>query len=105
MEDHVLLQSPPILETVNSLIASGEIPGLFTHDEVDRLFPNPEEVRNEYYGRTLYEAFIERCKKNIKIILSMDTTNREFTSNCASNPALFTQCRVVWLTALSRESM
>lgn len=88
LEDHVL--HPSILETVNSLLASGEIPGLFAQDEIERMFPNPEEVKNEYYGKTLYEAFLERVRKNLKIILSMDWQNPDFVHNCASNPAIFT---------------
>lgn len=85
-----------MLETVNSIIASGELPGLFAHEEIERLFPNSEDIRNEYYGRSLYEAFIERCRKNLKIVLSMDNSNKDFGVNCASNPALFTKCNVIW---------
>lgn len=87
------------------MVACGEVPGLFAHDEIERMFPNAEEIKNEYYGKTLYEAFIERCRKNLKIILSMDNSNRDFTANCASNPALFTKCRVVWLSSMTKESM
>ena len=87
------------------MVACGEVPGLFAHDEIERMFPNAEEIRNEYYGKTLYEAFIERCRKNLKIILSMDNSNRDFIANCASNPALFTKCRVVWLSSMTKESM
>jgi dynein heavy chain 2 len=105
MEDHVLLQNPAILETVNSLIASGQISGLFMQDEVERLFQNPEEVRREYYGKTLYEAFFERCRKNLKVVLSMDYTNKDFAHNCAANPALFTKCTIIWMPALSKDSM
>lgn len=105
LEDHILLQSSAIIEIVNSLIASGEVAGLFGHDEVERLFQHPEEIRNEYYGKTLYEAFLERCKKNMKVVLSMDHTNKDFASNCAANPALFTKCTVMWLPALTKESM
>lgn len=32
-----MLLCPGVLETVNSLIASGEVPGLFGYDEIDRL--------------------------------------------------------------------
>jgi len=37
IEDHHLVKSE-FLEILNSLISSGEIPGLFTQEEVDHLF-------------------------------------------------------------------
>lgn len=77
LEDHVLLQSG-VLETVNSLISSGEIPGLYGYDEIDRLIQNPEDVKREYYGKSLYEIFHERVKKNMKIALVMDNSNHDF---------------------------
>ncbi|CAD8135851.1 unnamed protein product [Paramecium octaurelia] len=104
LEDHVLLQQG-ILETVNSLVSSGEIPGLFGYDEIDRLIQNPEEVKREFYGKTLYEAFHERVKRNMKIALVMDNTNHEFQTNCAQNPALFTNTTIIWQTQLSKESL
>jgi dynein heavy chain 2 len=64
---------------VNSLLASGEVAGLFAQEEMERIFPNPEEVRQEFYGKTLYEGFLERVKRNMKIVLSMDWENKEFT--------------------------
>lgn len=36
---------PEFLELLNSLISSGEIPGLYSQDEVEHLFQSPEEVR------------------------------------------------------------
>ena len=35
----------------------------------------------------------------------MDNSNKDFGVNCASNPALFTKCNVIWQTAVSRESL
>jgi dynein heavy chain 2 len=78
LEDHVLLQHRSILETVNSLLASGEVPGLFGSEEMERLFPNAEEVRQEFYGKSLYEAFLERVRRNLKVTLAMDWENKEF---------------------------
>lgn len=37
IEDHQLVK-PEFLELLNSLISSGEIPGLYTQDEVEHLF-------------------------------------------------------------------
>jgi len=39
----------------------------------------PEEVKQEFYGKSLYEGFLERVKRNLKIVLAMDWENKEFT--------------------------
>ena len=61
IEDHNLVKGE-FLELLNSLISSGEIPGLFSIEEIDKLFQNPEEIRRDFYGKTLYEAFCQRVK-------------------------------------------
>jgi hypothetical protein len=35
----------------------------------------------------------------------MDNSNKEFVANCAANPALFTKCRVIWTSAVSKDSL
>jgi len=45
------------LEFLNSIISSGEIPGLYTMDEIDHVFQNPEELRRDNYGKSLYDIF------------------------------------------------
>lgn len=105
LEDHQLIHSE-FLELINSLISSGEIPGLFKQEEVEHLLANAaEEIRQENYGKTLYESFCIRVQNNLHIVLSLDNTHEKFASNCASNPALFTKCEIIWLETWSKDSM
>lgn len=105
IEDHNLCK-PDFLELLNSLISSGEIPGLYSQEEVDHAFAqNAEEVRREYYGKSMYEIFCARVKQNLRIVLSMNPSKENFAANCAANPALFSKCTVLWNELWSRESM
>jgi dynein heavy chain 2 len=53
LEDHQLqiemqnsqLQKSEILEKVNSLISSGEIPGLLSHEEIEHIVQDPEDLK------------------------------------------------------------
>ena len=73
VEDHTVLNGKnELLEIINSLISSSEVPGLYAQEEIERLFTDPEEVRRQYYGKTLYQAFVERIKQNLKIIVALD---------------------------------
>ena len=60
IEDHNLIKGE-FIELINSLISSGEIPGLYSPDEVERIFPNPEDIRRDYYGSYLRLICIKLC--------------------------------------------
>ena len=51
MEDHNFSR-PEFVEMINSLLISGEVPGLFNLDEIERL-PAAEEMRAQEIGRSL----------------------------------------------------
>lgn len=40
----------------------------------------------------------------MRIVLSLDFTHPQFLSNCASNPALFTRCMIMWQAQWSKDS-
>lgn len=87
-----------ILEVINSLLSSGEVPGLYTHEELEPLLgPLREEMREEGTFRTPYEFFVSRVKKNLHIVLLMDPGHPRMLYRCESNPALYSQCAVLWI--------
>lgn len=52
LEDHHFSR-PEFIEMINSLICSGEVPGLFSPEEFERL-PCADDLKKEYYGMSLY---------------------------------------------------
>lgn len=72
VEDHQMCQQE-FYEYLNSLISAGEIPGLFAPEEIDPLLTNlQDELRNEFECRTVYELFVSRVSRNLRIVLSLD---------------------------------
>ena len=105
IEDHQLV-TPAILETVNSLLSSGEVPGLFTNIELDQLFgPLKEQMMSEGSMMSPFDFFTARVKTGLHIALSMDPTDAEWASRTESNPALFTRCSMHWMDGWSEEGM
>ena len=95
IEDYQFV-NPEFLQLLNSLLSSGEVPGLYTSDEIEPLLVNlADEMRQIGGFRSLYEFFVFRVKKNLRIILSLDFFNPFYELNCANNPALYTKCSVV----------
>ncbi len=105
LEDHNF-GDPAYLDMVNSLLSSGEVPGLYTPEELEPLLtPMREKASNAGFSGSLF-AFFARCvRKNLHVILIMDHTNPSFVANCESNPALYKECQVIWLDKWSEESM
>ena len=106
LEDYQLAE-PAFLEIVNSLLSSGEVPGMFNSQELDALLqPLKEAFSNEGYGyKSPYAFFVSRVQKNLHVVLSLDPTHPDFALRCESNPALYSRCTIMWLEAWSKVGM
>ena len=97
LEDFQIV-SESLLEVVNSLISSGEVPGLYTHEELEPMLSPLRELMLEEGGfRTPYDYFVSRVKKYLHVVLIMDPGHPQFLYRCESNPALYSQCSVMWI--------
>jgi len=97
-----------VLEAVNSILSSGDVPGLYTQEELaPTLEPLKDvmEAEGAFNFRSPYEFFISRVVKNLHVCLGMDPTNDQFLKRCQSNPAITTACEIVWMGSWRRESM
>lgn len=108
LEDHQLVQ-PAFLELVNSLLSGGEVPGLFTPEELAKELAPLDKARDDdplYSGpSSSYAYFSYRIKRNLHIAVSMDPSNDQFRQRCEANPALFTRCSVQWIEGWTTKGM
>ena len=105
IEDHQMVLSE-VLESLNSLLSSGEVPGLYKHEELGPLLePLREEMQDVGGFRTPYEFFTHRIRCNLHIAIAMDPTAPSFAIKCESNPALYTRCAILWMGQWSRQSL
>ncbi|KUF93461.1 hypothetical protein AM588_10011263 [Phytophthora nicotianae] len=111
LEDHHFTQDA-ILELTNSLLSSGEVPGLYTHEEIEPQIAPLKELMLESIGatgqehiRTVYDFFVSRVRQFVHVVLGMDARNPQFVLRCESNPALYTRCAIVWMGEWNSSSM
>ncbi|XP_071990308.1 cytoplasmic dynein 2 heavy chain 1 isoform X1 [Engystomops pustulosus] len=105
LEDHQFVH-PTFLEMINSLLSSGEVPGLYTMEELEPLLsPLKDQASEDGFTGPLFTYFTFRVLQNLHIVLIMDCTNTNFTINCESNPALYKKCSVQWMEGWSDRSM
>uniref|UniRef100_A0A3Q4HAW8 Cytoplasmic dynein 2 heavy chain 1 n=1 Tax=Neolamprologus brichardi TaxID=32507 RepID=A0A3Q4HAW8_NEOBR len=105
LEDYQFVH-PAFLEMVNSLLSSGEVPGLYTPEELEPLLLSLKDgASQDGFTGPLYNYFSHRIQQNLHIVLIMDSSNSNFTINCESNPAFYRKCSVQWMEGWSESSM
>ncbi|KAJ3070332.1 Cytoplasmic dynein 2 heavy chain 1 [Podochytrium sp. JEL0797] len=105
LEDYQIIE-PTFLEYINGLLSGCEIPGLYAPDEIDSLTSTLKDAHSEAgFSGSLFEFFVYRVRRNLHIVLIMDSANPQFVTNCESNPALYTRCQIQWIDAWSSESL
>ncbi|XP_059389921.1 dynein cytoplasmic 2 heavy chain 1 isoform X2 [Carassius carassius] len=105
LEDHQFVH-PSFLEMVNSLLSSGEVPGLYSTEELEPLLSSlKDQASQDGFTGPVLNYFSHRVQQNLHVVLILDCTNEHFTINCESNPALYRKCSVQWMEAWSDSSM
>ncbi|MBN3304013.1 DYHC2 protein, partial [Amia calva] len=105
LEDYQFVH-PSFLEMVNSLLSSGEVPGLYTTEELEPLLSTlKDQASQDGFTGPIFNYFSYRIQQNLHIVLIMDCTNPNFTINCESNPALYRKCSVQWMEGWADSSM
>ncbi|XP_050986096.1 LOW QUALITY PROTEIN: cytoplasmic dynein 2 heavy chain 1 [Labeo rohita] len=105
LEDHQFVHLS-FLEMVNSLLSSGEVPGLYSTEELEPLLSSlKDQASQDGFTGPVLNYFSHRVQQNLHVVLIMDCTNEHFTINCESNPALYRKCSVQWMEGWSDSSM
>ncbi|KAI8824969.1 dynein heavy chain and region D6 of dynein motor-domain-containing protein [Fimicolochytrium jonesii] len=105
MEDHHL-QDASILESLNSLLSGGEVPGLYAQDELDAVLGSLKNQHSEEgYRGSLFEFFVTRIRRNLHVVLLMDSASPDFVQHCESNPAFYTRSQIGWVETWAPRSM
>ena len=105
LEDHQLLD-PTYLELINSLLSSGEVPGLFSAEELEpMLSPLKDLAADEGFRGPLHSFFSARVQHHLHLVLIMDSSSQTFTLHCEANPALYTACTFLSMEGWSQQSM
>uniref|UniRef100_A0A8C2QHF6 Cytoplasmic dynein 2 heavy chain 1 n=1 Tax=Cricetulus griseus TaxID=10029 RepID=A0A8C2QHF6_CRIGR len=105
LEDYQFVH-PTFLEMINSLLSSGEVPGLYTLEELEPLLsPLKDQASQDGFFGPVFNYFTFRIQQNLHIVLIMDSANINFIINCESNPALNKKCQVLWMEGWSDSSM
>jgi dynein heavy chain 2 len=105
LENHHIIQ-PSFMEDINSLLASNQVQGLFRQEEVESALKDQiNELRDEFFGESVYECFLLRIKKNLRAVFSLDPNESMYIRYLTNNPALLKKCKIIWVQNQSSESL
>jgi dynein heavy chain len=94
-----------MLEDVNAILNSGEVPGLFAPDERADIcekmapFARAAGMGKDVSAPEMYAFFIERAKRNLHILLCMSPIGDAFRDRLRKFPSLVNCCTVDWFKA------
>lgn len=89
------------LERMNTLLANGEIPGLFEGDDFSALMTKCKEAsrRQNFHlddNEELYRWFSQNIMDNLHIVFTMCPAEGGMQDRAATSPALFNRCVLDW---------
>ncbi|CAD7937238.1 unnamed protein product [Amoebophrya sp. A120] len=99
------------LEYLNSILATGEVVGLFQKDERDgmaaecrndfvRDYPGAEETMANFY-----RYFMDRLRDNLHLVLCFSPMNEKFPVRAQKFPALFSAVAITWFLPWPAEAL
>lgn len=98
------------LERMNTLLANGEVPGLFEGDELSALMTQCREG-SQREGQVikepeeLYRWFTHQVMKNLHVVFTMNPSTEGLKDRASTSPALFNRCVVNWFGDWSDEAL
>jgi dynein heavy chain len=108
------IKSETFLEAINSMLATGEIPGLIPKDEKDVISLECKTVFAREVGLTkgvdptnleLWNFFISRVKDQLHMVLAFSPVGTKFRERAQKFPSLFSACSIDWFLPWPEEAL
>ena len=98
------------LERMNTLLANGEVPGLFEGDEYASLMTACREGAQRQgllldSQEELYKWFTQQIVRNLHVVFTMNPPQEGLSSRAATSPALFNRCVLNWMGDWSDQAL
>ena len=98
------IKSETFLEAINSMLSTGEIPGLIPKEDKDVICLECKNIWTKEVGQKgmepslleLWIFFISRVKDCLHMILAFSPVGTKFRERAQKFPSLFSQCNIDW---------
>eukprot|EP00931_Biecheleriopsis_adriatica_P088379 TRINITY_DN62713_c0_g1_i1.p1 TRINITY_DN62713_c0_g1~~TRINITY_DN62713_c0_g1_i1.p1 ORF type:complete len:1031 (+),score=254.49 TRINITY_DN62713_c0_g1_i1:369-3095(+) len=97
------------LEDISNLLSSGEVPNLFTGDELNairaQLDKASKEAKINQTPEALYDFFISRVRENLHVVFCLSYIGSSFRDYCRMYPSLVSCTTAIWLLPWPAEAL
>jgi len=103
------ISNDSILEDLNNLLNSGEVPNIFPKEDQEKLKKDLTDLYSmnkvNIEPREIWKKFVERVRENLHIILCMSPVGDSLKIWCRKFPALVNCCTIDWYENWSGEAL
>ncbi|KEG09899.1 dynein heavy chain [Trypanosoma grayi] len=89
-----------MLEDVNNLLNTGEVPGLMQNDDIDQIVesvrPLAIEAGKKETRNVIFSHFVSLCRDNVHVVLAMSPVGEPFRRRLRMFPSLVNCCTIDW---------
>ena len=97
------------LELLNSLLMTGEIPGLFPKDELQIMAGDIQQYAPKGTPvdtpESLTKFFFDTVRRNLHVVLCFSPVNAKFADRARKFPGLITGCAIDWFLGWPKEAL
>ena len=107
------VKSEAFLEAINSMLATGEIPGLLGKEDKDLIPVQCKTIYMKEVGQkgedpppaVLWNYFLNRVKDNLHMVLAFSPVNVKFRERAQKFPTVFSGCSIDWFLPWPEEAL
>ena len=97
------------LEDINNLLNAGEVPNIFPVDEKQEICEKMRQIdrqrdktkQTDGSPLALYNMFVDRCKNQLHIVLTMSPIGDAFRNRLRKFPSLVNCCTIDWFQVIN----
>lgn len=95
------------LEDISNILSSGQVPNLFTGDELSEIKQSLQgQIKQDRISdEAIFSLFIERVRSNLHVILCMSPVGEAFRTRLRMFPSLVNCCTIDWFSEWPEDAL
>jgi dynein heavy chain, axonemal len=103
------IKSESFLEDLNNILNSGDVPNIYTIDELDNIYTTMKPVAQEAglppTKTNLFTSYTKRVRNNLHSVVCMSPIGEIFRARLRQFPALVNCCTIDWFSEWPRDAL